>query len=86
MIYEKLKILALHIFFQSSQMMQKIPHCVRENTYQMKKRFLCTAHKVQKEFLKAQEAKFNIESYAIWVKNFKSEDIHALWFITATVK
>ena len=26
----------------------------------------------------AQKAKFNMESYAIWVKNFKSEDIFGL--------
>ena len=30
--------------------------------------------KFQNEFLKALKAKFNMESYAIWVKNFKSED------------
>merc|ERR1712147_620208 len=30
--------------------------------------------KFQNEFLKALKVKFNMESYAIWVKNFKSED------------
>ena len=30
--------------------------------------------KFPNEFLMAQKAKFNMESYAIWVKNFKSED------------
>ena len=30
--------------------------------------------KFQNEFLKALKAKFNMESYGIWVKNFKSED------------
>ena len=41
----------------------------------------CPVHllpKFQNEFVMAQKAKFNMESYAIWVQNFKSEDIFGL--------
>ena len=35
--------------------------------------------KFQNEFLKALNTKFNMESYAIWDTNFKSEDRFGLW-------